>query len=1288
MQNVRVKTVIPIVLAVLVGIGLVMSLSYQRAEESLSAQLESNYSVVAEKYANELTAWINNNATIIETMAAEIATTGIYESDYKTFHQYLAESLDRLNANGYIYDIYFTYPDNRMACASSFVPDGSVDYVHDRDWFSTAAQTGSLFYSTPYMDSDTGKPVFTISMGVYKDNKLQGVLAADIFVDVLVDVISKADVPQGGYAFLVDQNLGMIAHPSEAYDFDDRPRGVMDVPDAPYAEVVKKIRSSSDETVYLQDYDGVERGIVVAKMPNTGWSVGIATNKAELLEDASTLMRGYLLVGGIIAVIGGALAILLAYAFDRLRRQRREYDERVKSLEKQLSGRMPEDKGPSDSNVPLDTDADAVAEPLEQAEPRRWDLLVPILIIFFLMICMVLYTSRVISDVSVANIHEVGDDRISAEAAQLSNYLDMTKSTLWVTADTVDHMVRNGATAPEILKYITEESENQKQHFDENYTGIYGYVMGEYLDGAGWTPSQNYDPQLRDWYVDAIEANGEAVIVSPYVDAQTGAVIISVCRMLSNGTDALSLDVMMDHILEIVNDLQIKGKGYGFIVDEDGMLIAHQDESKRGTLLTDDEEQLALFDKIVEVKNGDFEISVDGQMSNVFVRQVLDQWYMVIVVSNSELTSEVQQQLIFNVLICSVISILIAFFYFIGRRRERRYAHRIEEMRVDEQRRAYEAKALMLEKEAADHANKAKSDFLADMSHEIRTPINAVLGMNEMILRESGQVLNGPEPDAEASRAAFGNISAYARNIERAGRNLLAIINDILDFSKIEAGKIDIAEEEYQLSSVLNDISNMVFFKTKEKGLEFAIDVDETLPDGLYGDELHLRQVLTNILNNAVKYTDAGCVRLIVRHAVDDTLELGQTLTLTIIVQDTGIGIKNEDREKLFAKFQRVDLGTNSTVEGTGLGLAITRSLLTMMGGSIDVESVYGEGSTFIIALPQRIATCESVGNIQAKFEERMLSAEVYCESFHAPDSRILVVDDTPINLTVAVGLLKNTQMKIDTATSGEEALTLAQDTPYDLVLLDQRMPKMDGIETLRRLRSQDGGANRETPIICLTADAVIGAKERYLAEGFTDYLTKPIDSQALERMLEKYLPAEKVLPMPDDARSASGTSAAPAANDADVSLRLAGIATDVGLQNCQGDEELYRTLLREFEQSAPSRVSEIGRCFDELDWENYGIQVHALKSSSKLIGADGLSKVAARLEAAADAGRVQDIVAEHDAMLGLYASAVGAIRAMMQELGEPAAESPAADEDEILEFIPDDDVILEFMPEDGEEPR
>ena len=445
------------------------------------------------------------------------------------------------------------------------------------------------------------------------------------------------------------------------------------------------------------------------------------------------------------------------------------------------------------------------------------------------------------------------------------------------------------------------------------------------------------------------------------------------------------------------------------------------------------------------------------------------------------------------------------------------------------------------QKQLADAANEAKSQFLANMSHEIRTPINAVLGFNELIIRECSEAeslfgaglidekidtdnkAENSRPESsrtedssrdistEASKA-FSSINTYAGNIQSAGGNLLSIINDILDLSKIEAGRMDIVDAPYTLSFLLNDVSNMVFFKAKEKDLEFRVDVDESLPDGLYGDKARVRQVITNILSNAVKYTEKGSVLMKVSGTADNGKEPGHMLRLMFEVKDTGIGMRSEEMDKLFTKFQRLDLSHNSTVEGSGLGLAISQQLMSMMGGTIRVESEYGKGSSFIIEIPQKIVSVEPVGDFKSRFEKDILSTKTYKEAFRAPDAYILVVDDTKINLKVARGLLKKTMIRIDTAESGDEAIQLTREKAYDLILMDQRMPQMDGTEALQCIKEQENGKNKETPIICLTADAIIGAKERYMAEGFTDYLPKPINSHELEQTLLKYLPHDKVV--------------------------------------------------------------------------------------------------------------------------------------------------------------------------------
>ena len=414
--------------------------------------------------------------------------------------------------------------------------------------------------------------------------------------------------------------------------------------------------------------------------------------------------------------------------------------------------------------------------------------------------------------------------------------------------------------------------------------------------------------------------------------------------------------------------------------------------------------------------------------------------------------------------------------------------------------------------EEARRASEAKTDFLANTSHEIRTPINAVLGMNEMIMRESSKAEKLKDGKPSDYQEAFKKIRQYSGNVDSAGNNLLAIINDILDFTKIEEGKMKIVEVEYQLSSVINDVSNMIFFKAKEKNLSFVTDVDESIPDHLFGDVVRIRQVITNILNNAVKYTEKGSVSLkITGKRMNITASGKPVMELIVSVSDTGIGISEENIAKLFGKFERVDLEKNSTKEGTGLGLAITKMLLQMMHGDIKVESTYGEGSTFTITIPQLVLSEEPVGNFTEKFEKELGGKKEYHESFRAPDAKILIVDDTKMNLVVATEFLKDTKVNIDTAEGGKEAVALALQNKYDVILMDQRMPEMDGEETLKVIKSHEEGPNIGTPVICLTADAVVGARERYLSKGFDDYLTKPIDSTSLEKMLKKYIPSEKI---------------------------------------------------------------------------------------------------------------------------------------------------------------------------------
>ncbi len=514
----------------------------------------------------------------------------------------------------------------------------------------------------------------------------------------------------------------------------------------------------------------------------------------------------------------------------------------------------------------------------------------------------------------------------------------------------------------------------------------------------------------------------------------------------------------------------------------------------------------------------------------------------------------------------------------------------------------------------ADSANEAKSRFLANMSHEIRTPINAVLGMDEMIIRETSE-----KP-----------IRAYAKDIMSAGKTLLSLINDILDLSKVEEGKMEIIPVQYDLSTLINDLVNMIRDRAKKKGLHFELEVDEKIPHLLYGDEIRIRQCVMNLLTNAVKYTEKGTVLLRLTFSKEDE----KKIKLGFFVRDSGIGMKEEDMEKLFSPYKRIEEKRNRNVEGTGLGMSITRQLLELMGTSLSVESTYGEGSEFYFYVEQEVVSWEEIGPNAGAAETSASEEAAYQELFHAPDAKILVVDDTEMNLTVITGLLKKTKIGIDTAMSGKDAIALSKENSYDVIFIDHMMPDMDGIETLEHLRAET--MNAKKPCVALTANAVSGARERYLKAGFNSYLSKPVDGKKLEELLRSLLPVEKVLePEPDEETA----EPVPAKETSMEWLKdIPEIDAGAGLKNC-GTEEGYASVLNVFHRTAEAKADEIETLYQKGDIENYTIKVHALKSSARIIGAAELSKLAEQCEAA---GKNQDeaFIDEHtDRLLLMYRS-------------------------------------------------
>ncbi len=668
--------------------------------------------------------------------------------------------------------------------------------------------------------------------------------------------------------------------------------------------------------------------------------------------------------------------------------------------------------------------------------------------------------------------------------------------------------------------------------------------------------------------------------------------------------------------------------------------------------------------------------------------------------------------------------------------------------------------------EDARHAERSKSDFLANMSHEIRTPMNAIVGMCELILREEG-----------VNEA----ISEHCFNIQNAGRNLLQIINDILDFSKIESGKMELIEEEFNIASTLNDVVNMAMARKGDKNLEIIVEVDPDIPSGLIGDEVRMRQVIINFMTNAIKFTNTGGVVLKVSQTKQD-----YGINLNVSVIDTGIGITPENLEKLFTSFQQVDTRKNRSVEGTGLGLAISKRIITLMGGFVNVTSVYGKGSEFKFVVPMKVSDTKPFANVKGadaihavgyidlnKFTPAIayhyrklidnIGAQLgvdfrYCNTFDmlkeqisahkpthcfiakeeflenkdfyssisheinvviiqdrlnavvpppdmkciykpfyvlsaatvlnnesvfagindrrnstirfiAPKARVLIVDDNIINLKVAVGLMKPYNMQIMTADSAKEAIAMLRSKDYHIVFMDHMMPEIDGVEATGMIRATEGEYYKKLPIVALTANAVNGVRDMFINAGFSDFMAKPIELSTLDRIIKAWLPKELIQQITADSVPAPQT-AGKRKTDIKPSENPSIFNPDKGLVYTGGSEEVYMEILDIYVNKGPDKLAEINKYYEEKDWKNYIIEVHALKNTSLSIGSVPLSELSKKLELAGKAGDYQVIVEEHPALAELYEKV---IKAGADYLG---------DKDGAPEEKTEDDASCDDMPE------
>jgi signal transduction histidine kinase/ActR/RegA family two-component response regulator/HPt (histidine-containing phosphotransfer) domain-containing protein len=749
-----------------------------------------------------------------------------------------------------------------------------------------------------------------------------------------------------------------------------------------------------------------------------------------------------------------------------------------------------------------------------------------------------------------------------------------------------------------ILKTLTEVFSSQKD-IEDVFRSVYGFLDGSFIDGSGLVPGAFFNPKTAPWFRGALLTRGFHH-TEPAFDPAIGRAVATISTVVYDGRresrGVLAVDYFIAPIVDQVATLRVGDAGFGFLADDSWNLLAYPDPDWVGKPLSEVPGFRDVVERIADEPAGAVDIErfeVRGTRHIVFFTAMENGWHLGVAAPEDfyygEANAMLPKILAISLTLAAVLSVVLL--------------------------------RLNIAKTRSEEESRLKSSFLARMSHEIRTPMNAIIGLSELAERDYG------------TPKALG----YLSDIRKAGGSLLGIINDILDLSKIESGKFRLASERYDPGRLISHVLAVSGVRAREKGLKLESDVDPTLPSGLVGDPLNVQQVLLTLLSNAVKYTVRGRVKLSCAWNRIDP----KRAFLSFTVADTGEGIRPEDLERLFADFVRVeDLRRGNHVEGTGLGLSIAKSICRMMGGDVTAESEFGRGSSFKATFSQEVYDFSPVGDsVLARAAAEEGPPRAFAPPFSAPECSILVVDDIPTNLLVAEGLLAPYGMRVVSCSSGEEALTAASGTRFDVLLVDQMMPGMDGFAFMKLVREMDDHY-RAAPIVAFTANAVAGTREALVKQGFSDYLSKPVNSRELCEVLERWVPKPLRRP-PEPAAllwAASGEAVPGPAVTGAAEPRQAGapplppalygipgLDPDAGLERSGGSPQRYMRILDAFLTDAGDYIRYAAY---RQDWDAAGslgllqAKAHAIKSALGGIGAPGLAAAALFLESSAREGK------------------------------------------------------------------